>query len=130
VVAALGCAAFAGCSTSSSSDAELQVHNRSDFAITEIRVTSVGSSTWGPNLISGDILAPGETLAIGVACDRYDALLVDSSGAQCTVTGVDLCGNTADWVIGNDTCPVFAQARAAREAAQAAGTGSASSAPQ
>ena len=115
-------ALVAGCS--SDSGGTLRVRNQSDFAITEIHVTSVGSSTWGPNLISGDILAPGETLNVDVSCDTYDALLVDESGAQCTVHDIDLCFNTADWIIQNNTCPVFAAARAAREAAQAAGSAS------
>jgi len=128
MVAALGSTAIAGCGSSDNSGGTLRVQNQSDFAITEIRVTSVGSVTWGPNLISGDILAPGESLAVDVSCDQYDALLVDESGAQCTVHDVDLCFNTADWVIRNDTCPVFDVARAAREAAQAVGSGSASSA--
>jgi hypothetical protein len=122
VVAVLGSVAIAGCS--SDSGGTLRVRNQSDFAITEIHVTSVGSSTWGPNLISGDILAPGETLNVDVSCDTYDALLIDESGAQCTVHGIDLCFSTADWIIQNNTCPVFAIARAAREAAQAAGSAS------
>jgi hypothetical protein len=124
VAAALGSMAIAGCSSSDDGSGRLRVRNQSDFAITEIHVTSVGSPTWGPNLISGDILAPGEILNVDVSCDNYDALLVDESGAQCTVHNVDLCFNTADWVIQNDTCPVFAIARAAREAAQAAGSAS------
>jgi len=129
-VAVLGSAAVAGCSTDSGSSGQLRVRNESDFAITEIRVTSVGSSTWGPNLISGDILAPGEQLTVDVSCDHYDALLTDQSGAQCTLTDVDLCFNTADWVIQNDSCPVFSAARAAREAAQAASSSAGSSAAQ
>jgi hypothetical protein len=124
VMVAVGSMAIAGCGSSNNDNGTLRVRNDSDFAITEIRVTSVGSTTWGPNLISGDILAPSETLNIDVSCDTYDALLVDESGAQCTVTDVDLCANTADWVIQNDLCPVFAVARAARQAAQAAGSGS------
>ncbi len=121
---ALGSVAIAGCGSSSNDNGTLQVRNQSDFAITEIHVTSVGSTTWGPNLIDGDILAPGESLTVDVSCDQYDALLIDESGAQCTVHSIDLCANTADWIIQNDTCPVFASARAAREAAQAAGSGS------
>jgi hypothetical protein len=128
VVMGLGAAAVTGCSSSSDSGGTLRVRNASDFAITEIHVTSVGNATWGPNLISGDILAPGESLTVDVSCDTYDALLVDESGADCTIHNVDLCFNNADWIIQNDTCPVFAAAQAAREAAQAAGSGSASSA--
>jgi hypothetical protein len=118
----LGSVAIAGCS--SDSGGTLHVRNDSSFAITEIRVTSVGSISWGPNLIAGDILAPGETLTVDVSCDHYDALLTDESGTQCTVHDIDLCFNTADWIIQDDTCPVFNVARAAREAAQAAGSGS------
>lgn len=126
VVAALGSAAVAGCSSGSGgTDATLRVQNNSDFAITEIHVTSVGSSTWGPNLISGDILAPGETLRLDVTCDTYDALLVDEDGVDCELHGVDLCLNSADWVIRNSTCTVFGIARAALEAARANATGSA-----
>jgi hypothetical protein len=126
VVAVLGSMAVAGCSGDGGNDGagRLNVHNDSDFAITEIRVTSVGNTTWGPNLISGDILAPGESLTVAVNCDLYDALLIDETGVQCTVHDIDLCFNTADWVIRNETCPVFNIAKAAREAAQAAGSGS------
>lgn len=126
LVAALGSAAVGGCSSDSgdSGAGRLNVHNKSDFEITEIHVTSVGSTTWGPNLIPGDTLMPGDSLTIGVSCDTYDALLVDESGARCTVSDVDLCFTTADWVIDNNTCSVFGVAKAAREAAQAAGVAS------
>jgi hypothetical protein len=125
-MAALGSLTVAGCSD----NGEFRVQNHSDFAITEIHVTSVGATTWGPNLISGDILAPGESLTIDVSCDHYDALLIDESGAQCTVHNIDLCFDTADWIIQNDTCPVFAAARAAREAAKATGSAAATGAAQ
>jgi len=127
VACALGSLAVAGCSSSSGPDATLDVQNNSDFSIVEIRVTSVGNTTWGPNLISGDTLAPGETLSIDVTCDTYDALLVDESGVDCQLHSVDLCFNNAAWVINNNTCTVFSAAKAAREAAQQAGqSGSAS----
>jgi hypothetical protein len=119
---ALGAVAVAGCSDSSGT---LHVRNNSDFAIVEIQVTSVGSDTWGPNLIDGDVLDPGQSLIIDVSCDRYDARLTDDSGAECTVHNLDLCASTADWVIHNDDCPVFAAAQAARQAGQAAGSGAA-----
>ena len=126
VAAALGSLAIAGCSddNSDSTDASLHVRNASDFSITEIRVTSVGSSSWGPNLLNGDILAPGETLTIDVTCGTYDALLVDESGVDCQLHGVDLCLGDASWVIRNNTCTVFGAAKAAREAQQAGQAGS------
>jgi hypothetical protein len=123
VVAALGAVALVGCSSSSGPDATLRVRNNSDFAITEIHVTSVGSSSWGPNLISGDVLLPDEALTVDVTCDTYDALLVDEDGVDCQLHNVDLCFSDAVWVINNQTCSVFGAARAAREAAaKAAGS--------
>lgn len=130
VAVALGSIAVAGCSDNGT-DATLRVQNSSDFAIVEIHVTSVGSPTWGPNLISGDVLLPGESLLVDVTCDTYDALLVDEDGVDCELRSVDLCFNDAAWVIRNDTCSVFGAARAAREAAKAAqGSGSSTPAPQ
>jgi hypothetical protein len=129
VVAALGAVAVAGCTSSSDSgpDARLHVRNSSDFAIESIQVTSVGSTTWGPNLLGSDILATGETLDVDVSCDTYDARLMDETGVECEVHDISLCFSTADWVITNDTCPVFSVARAAREAAAAAAGSSAGS---
>jgi len=115
--------AAAGCSDSSSNDATLHVDNQSDFSITDIRVTPTGTASWGGNLIDGDVLAPGESLTLGVNCDTYDAMLIDSTGVTCTLNDVNLCLNNADWVIRNDTCSVFSAARAAREAAAKANPG-------
>jgi len=124
-LAALGVTTAAGCSdgSSSSPDATLRVENRSDFSIVEIHVTSVGSSSWGPDLLGGDPLMPGEALTLGVTCDTYDALLVDEAGVDCQLHGVDLCLNDADWIIHNTTCTEFGAAKAAREAAAKAGSG-------
>jgi hypothetical protein len=131
LVGVLGSVASAGCGSDSSSgsDATLRVVNRSDFAITEIHVTDVGSSTWGPNLVSGDLLAPGESLTLGVDCSTYDALIVDEDGVDCEVHDVDLCLNDASWIIRNETCSVFGAARAAREAAAKASAASGSATP-
>ena len=105
--------------------ATLHVENRSDFAITEIHLTSVGSATWGPNLINGDVLLPGETLSLDVGCNTYDALLVDEAGVDCELHDLNLCLNNADWIIRNNPSSVFGAAKAARDAAEKAGSGSA-----
>jgi hypothetical protein len=124
-------AAATGCTSDDGTvvtDSSLRVDNQSDFSIVELHVTSVGSSSWGPNLLGSDDLRPGESVTLGVTCDTYDALLVDSDGVDCEVHALDLCANDANWVIHNNTCTVFGAARAAREAAQAAANASAGSA--
>lgn len=97
-------------------DLTLHVQNDSDFSIVEIHVTPVGNPTWGPNLLTS-ALAAGDSLVLGINCGTYDALLVDAAGVDCELHNLDLCLNDADWIIRNNTCTVFAVARAAREAA-------------
>jgi hypothetical protein len=114
---------LAACTTSSGSDATLSVENDSDFQIVEIYLTDVGSSSWGPNLISGDTLNPGETLRLGVDCSTYDAKLIDETDVSCEVDNLDLCLNDSIWIINNNTCTAFSNAakeRAAKKAAEAA----------
>src|SRR4051812_9606224 len=104
----------AACTASTTADATLSVDNQSDFVITELYLTDVGSSTWGPNLLAGDQLNPDETLTLGVDCSTYDAMLVDEDGVSCEVDDLDLCLNDAVWVIRNNTCTAFSAAAKAR----------------
>src|SRR5688572_29105846 len=84
-------------------DSSLTIENESNFALAEIRVTRGTSSSWGPNLIAGDILLPGESLTVLLDCDVYDALVVDEDGFGCELLGLDLCFDDAVWVITNRT---------------------------
>ena len=118
-LASLVLAVATGC-VASSSDSSLTVSNDSDFTIQELYLTDVGSSTWGRNLLGGDVLVPGEALSLGVDCGRYDALLVDEPNVQCELAGLDLCFDDAVWVIRNNTCSVFAARLAAEPQAAAA----------
>ena len=100
--------------------ASLLVVNESDFVIEEIYLTEVDNPDFGPNLLRGDVLFPGEELLLGVSCDFYDALLIDEEGVECEVFGIDLCLNDATWIIRNNTCAVFeAEAKARKEKAAA-----------
>lgn len=98
-------------------DASLRVENHSDFDIVDLRVAAVGTTSWGSNLLGSDSLQPNEAITIGVACDTYDAQLFDETGVECDIHNLDLCANDSLWVIDNNTCSVFAAAKAAREAA-------------
>jgi hypothetical protein len=93
--------------------------NESDFVIHEMYVTPVNSSSWGPNLIAGDVMFPGDQVFLDVECGTYDALLIDETDAECEVANLSLCFDDADWIIRNNSCSVF-QARAAAGAAKAA----------
>jgi hypothetical protein len=103
--------AASGCVTS---DSSLLVSNRSDFEIHEMYVTPSNSPSWGPDLLDGTILFPGESTYIGLDCGTYDAMLIDETGAVCEVTNLDLCFDDADWIIRNSSCSVF-EARAAAQ---------------
>lgn len=103
--------ALGACTVSSSpGPSVLDVQNRSDYPIVDIRVAAVDNPSFGPNLLGGDTLNPGEEITLGVDCGVYDARVIDASGAECDLSSVDLCANNAVWVITNDTCPVFSGA--------------------
>lgn len=88
-------------------DASLLVVNESDFVITDIFLTEVDNPDFGPNLLFGDVLLPGEDLLLGVNCGTFDALVIDEDGVECRLFDLDLCLNDATWVIRNNTCTVF-----------------------
>ena len=101
----------------SCTDSALFVTNDSDFEIHEMYVTDVRSSSWGPNLLDGEILFPGESMTLGLECGNCDALLIDETGAICEVAGLELCYENADWIIRNNSCAVFEKRAAAAKAA-------------
>lgn len=106
-LALLVTASLVGCDDGSDVDATLEVSNESDFVIEEIYLTTVDSSTWGPNQLGSDVLFPDESFTLSVECDFYDALLVDEDGVECELHDLDLCLNDSVWVITNNTCGVF-----------------------
>ena len=54
------------------SDSSLTIANESSYAIVEINVAPVSSSTWGPDLLGPEWLYPGEEITIDfIDCDYY-----------------------------------------------------------
>lgn len=99
--AATGCVASDGGS-------DFTVSNRSSYFLNEIHLAPIDSTTWGPDLLPGD-LAPGEDLIItSIACDTYDVLVVDETGVDCELHNVDLCFDSDNWVIDDVTLDVCA----------------------
>jgi hypothetical protein len=128
-LAALVTASFAGgCAVQGDgiADSTLEVRNDSDFVIEEIYLTDVDSSSWGANLLGGDVLFPDESFTLGVDCGYYDALLVDEDGVDCELHDLDLCLNDAQWIIRNNTCSVFGAKKTpeAKDASTSADTAS------
>ena len=88
--------------SSDDDDSTITVENQSSYVIEEVRVAAVGVDTWGPNLIPG-ALFPGESVTISVDCDTYDVLIVDETGLDCTLVGLDLCFEDGTWVVTDGT---------------------------
>jgi hypothetical protein len=84
-------------------DSSLTIENQSDFALVEIRVTQVSNRSWGPNLIGGDVLLPGEAIVVVLTCDTYDVLVVDEDNFSCELLDLDLCFDDAIWSVTNRT---------------------------
>jgi hypothetical protein len=89
-------------------DSSFTVRNRSDYVLVEVNLSPVDAYTWGPNLLRGDVLFPGESLTVDfIECDYYDARVIDETNVECILFGMDLCFDDALWVITNsqlDNC--------------------------
>lgn len=107
--------ALASCSDDSGS---LTVENHSDFTIVDIRLTQIDNPDFGPNLLAGDVLFPGESITLDTGCDTFDARVIDETGATCELFDLDLCLNDAVWVLTNSDCPVFTAAAKQRAASE------------
>ena len=84
------------------SSGTITVDNASTYVLTEVHVTGVRSSTWGPNLLR-TALRPNDRLTVSVACNTYDVMIVDEFNRGCVLSAVDLCFSNSVWVIDNST---------------------------
>ena len=84
------------------SDGTITIANDSTHVIVEVRVTSIGSSSWGANLLP-DVLYPDEQITVSVVCDTYDVLVSDDAARDCVLGNVDLCFSNKVWTLDNAT---------------------------
>jgi hypothetical protein len=102
LLAALASGCFYTVDPGSNSDGTITIDNASSYVLSEVRVTPVHSSSWGPNLLSS-ALYPDQRLTVSVACDTYDVLISDQYARDCTLGAIDLCFSDQLWVIDNVT---------------------------
>jgi len=81
-------------------DSTLTIHNDSSYALYEINLSPVHAQTWGPDLLAGDVLLPGESIEIfDIDCNDYDVRLVDEDDDECVIEDVELCFDDERWSI-------------------------------
>jgi hypothetical protein len=111
---ALALAAVAVLSTaciieSDDGDSDFTIYNESSYIIDEINLAEVSQDTWGPDLLRGDPLFPGDSLTIvSIECGRYDVRVTDETGVRCELGNIDLCFDSDGWVVDDLTLDVCA----------------------
>lgn len=111
---ALAFAAFAALSTgciieTDDGDSDFTIYNDSDYTLIEINLAPVGSSSWGANLISGDVLLPDESITIvNIECGTYDIRVIDDLESDCVLANVDLCFDSDGWTVDNTILDICA----------------------
>ena len=96
----LGLAATA--SFAAPGDMSVIIKNKSEWIFTELYLSSVDDSEWGPDQLGRDVINPGESFTLqGVSCDAYDVRLVDEDDDVCILNNVVLCKDDAEWVVTN-----------------------------
>ena len=98
-----------GCVVVSDDDNTITVYNESSYDIYALYITPEDVFDWGPNVLgSQPLLAGGDSITVEVSCDVYDIKVVDDTGVECELYGVDVCfGEDDGWVIDDftlDTC--------------------------
>jgi hypothetical protein len=93
--------------TDDDGDSDLTIINDSSYTIEEIALAEVSEETWGPNLLRGDVLFPGESLTIvSIECGTYDVLVTDELGTDCELSNLRLCFDSTDWVVDDTTLAI------------------------
>lgn len=89
-------------------DSSLTIANDSSYVIEEVYLAEVNAPTWGPQLLPQPLF-PGDDIVIeSIDCGTYDALVVDETGVECELSGLDLCFDDDIWVIDDFTLDVCA----------------------
>jgi len=95
ILAALCVTALAACG---GGDSSLTINNDSSYTLFEINLAAIDDPNWGPDLLGGNVLDPGDSLVItDIDCDTYDVRVVDDTGAECILESLDLCFDDAVW---------------------------------
>lgn len=103
LLAAVLAVAAAGVAGAARSDSDLELVNDSSWDIYEIYLAPSEDDEWGPDQLGEDVLESGESLTLTeIPCGDYDILLIDEDGDECTLEAVDLCGDSAEWVIDDE----------------------------
>ena len=88
-------------------DAVLTVDNASSYVITELYITPVNATYWGPDLLGADDLYPDEYIDIvDIECGYYDVQIVDEYGYPCELLDEYLCFDSEVWVVTNTTLSI------------------------
>jgi hypothetical protein len=93
-----------GCIIVDDDENTITVYNESEQVITELFITEVNTFDWGPDVLGGSELFPGESVTVEVGCDTYDIQVVGEFSGPCELYDVDVCfGDDDGWVIDEAT---------------------------
>ena len=84
-------------------DSSIRVINESDWVITQMYLSPVGSAQWGPDQLRDHVVEAngGEYLLHSIECGDYDVKIVAEDGDDCVVSDARLCGRDTYWKITN-----------------------------
>ena len=102
-VAALLAAAVIPLTAASAAAIDITVRNTSARAIDAVYLSATAQSAWGPDLLDGGIIAPGDTGTVGgVSCAGAFVVVAEDVGGCFLYQSVG-CAADASWTITNST---------------------------
>jgi hypothetical protein len=89
-------------------DSSLTIYNESSYTLYEVYLAEESDPTWGPNLLPQPLFPGDDLVIVDIDCGTYDVLVVDETGVECELVGLDLCLDDEGWVIDDFTLDVCA----------------------
>lgn len=91
---------LAAAASAASTDASVEIVNRSAWDIHNLYLSPVDDEEWGPDQLGDDVIEAGAHYTLtDIPCDAYDVRIVDEDGDECVVEAVALCAGEDAWVI-------------------------------
>lgn len=100
LAAAVALSALAPAALAAKKTSDVNIVNKSDWAIAELYLSPSNADAWGPDQLAEHVIEPGTSFKLtGIPCNTFDVKLVDEDGDECVVPQVDICANSETWTI-------------------------------
>ena len=83
----------------------LTIVNNSGWELRHVYLSDPGNDNWGPDLLNGVVIRPGDSYTLNFACGQAQVKVVTEDKDGCFLSNVVSCSAGAQWTITSDATP-------------------------